>query len=363
MNRTNLKHPLKTPAFALACLQMSAAKLRMCAIGLSCLYALASNAQVTPVLPPDGNAGVRCFCKPGIRGKARSRGISLSYGLIGRGYYQPENTYFPPPFSAYTRWQNLEFDLKAPLVNRPAWKVLIGYRYHAESVRFNAFGADYRETFQTLDQKRLKSNTVNVMVSKIIDDKRYLVLRLGNSANGNYNGLKWFDSRYNILKASALYGVKAHEDFEWGVGLNFSSGFRNRFMLLPFVVYNRNFNRKWAIESALPAFVFVRRNINARMIALSGLEYKSYSFRLKVDASQSTAYDYAYNQSAILASIRLERQIVPWVWTQIKAGYQYNLRSDFRSRNETSPAFQVDPTSAPFLNISLFLSPPDKRIK
>ncbi|MCK6695232.1 MAG: hypothetical protein L6Q97_24415, partial [Thermoanaerobaculia bacterium] len=180
-------------------------------------------AQVKPDYFPEdvdanaGNAEIRCFCKPGIRDKSRSKGLEISYGLVGKGHYQPEENHFPPPFSAYTRWQNFEVDLKAPLVNRPGWKVLAGYRYIAESVRFRAFGANYRETFETLDQKHLKSNTVSLLVTKVLDDKRYLVFRLRNSANGNYSGLEFFDSRYNILKAAAMFGIKRHEDFEWGV--------------------------------------------------------------------------------------------------------------------------------------------------
>lgn len=310
-----------------------------------------------------GNAEIRCFCKPGVRDKSRSKGLEISYGLVGKGHYQPEENHFPPPFSAYTRWQNLEIDLKAPLINRPGWKALIGYRYITESVRFRAFGADYRETFQTLDQKRLKSNTVSLLLSKIIDEKHYLIFRLRNSANGNYSGLQIFNPRYNILKAAAMFGVKPHEDFEWGVGLNYSGGFRNRFTVLPFILYNRNFNRRWGVESALPAFIFIRNNLSPRTIALAGVEYSSHSYRLAVDGGQDRQYDYAYNHSEILASVRLERQIIPWVWTEIKIGYQYNLSSDFEAKNNLSPAFQVEPTNAPFLNISLFLSPPEKMIK
>lgn len=310
-----------------------------------------------------GNAEIRCFCKPGVRDKSRSKGLEISYGIVGKGHYLPEEKPFTPPFSAYTRWQNLEVDLKAPIINRPGWKALIGYRYITESARFRAFGADYRETFVTLDQKRLKSNTLSLLLSKIIDEKHYFILRLRNSANGNYSGLQFFNPRYNILKAAAMFGIKRHEDFEWGIGLNYSSGFRNRFTLLPFLLYNRNFNRKWGIESAFPAFVFVRYNLTPLTIALAGVEYSSHSYRLAVDAGQAEVFDYAYNHSEILASVRLERQIVPWIWTQIKVGYQYNLSSDFEAKNSISPAFQVEPTNAPFLNISLFLSPPDKMIK
>lgn len=340
---------------------------------LFCLNVLLTPALLVGQVKPDffpedvdsnkGNAEIRCFCKPGVRDKTRSKGLEISYGLVGKGHYRPEENYFPPPFSSYARWQNLEIDLKAPLINRPGWKALVGYRYIAESVQFSAFGADYRETFETLDKKRLNSNTVSLLLTKVFDEKHYFILRLRNSANGNYSGLQIFNNRYNIVKGLAMVGFKRHEDFEWGAGLNYSSGFRNRFTLLPFVMYNRNFNRKWAIESALPAFVFIRRNINPKTMALAGFEYSSQSYRLTVDNNLAAPYDYAYNHSEILTSVRIERQIVPWIWAQVKVGYQYNLSSDFESKSANSPAFQAEPTNAPFLDISLFLSPPDKMIK
>ncbi|MCB0528595.1 MAG: hypothetical protein KDC65_08990 [Saprospiraceae bacterium] len=329
----------------------------------------AASGQVKPDYFPEdvdsqlGNTEIRCFCKPGVRDKSRSRGLELAYGLAGKGSYEPEGDTYNPPFSSYRQWHYFEFDLKVPVINKPGLKVLAGYRYIGESINFKAIGQDFREAFETLDKKLLNSNSISAMLTKVFNEKHYFIMRLRNSSNGNYSGIRLYDKRYNIIKALAMYGIKPSEDFEWGFGLNYSSGFRNRTNLLPFVLYNRNFNRKWAIESALPAYVFIRRNISAETIVLGGVEYSSQSYRLSVDKTHNEMLDYAYNHSEILGSVRLEQQLAPWVWAQLKVGYRYNLSSDFESKADNSPAFQVEPTNAPFLNLSVFLSPPAKYVK
>lgn len=324
--------------------------------------------QVKPEYFPDdidanvSSAQIRCMCKPGVRNKSRSRGLEISYDLVGGGTYTPESGGQQAPYSKFKRWQNLNVDLRVPVLNKPGLKFLVGYRYIAESVKFQSFGADHVETYQTLDRKLLQSNSLSFMFSKSLNENEYLLIRFRNSVNGNYSGLQLYNQRYNIHKALAMYGKKPNEDFEWGIGLNFSKGFRNRTSLLPFVLYNRNFNDKWAIESALPAFVFVRRNLNEKTLLLGGLEYSGQSYRLDVDGA-SPPLDYAYNHSEILASVQMERHISQWIWLNIKVGYQYNLSSDFESKSAASPEFKVEPSHAPFIRIGLFLSPPEHLIK
>lgn len=327
------------------------------------VFAHTLSAQAKPDYFPDdidGNvssAQIRCLCKPGVRNKSRSKGMELSYTWIGKGTYKPESNGLRPPFSSYNHWQNLKVSLKAPVLNKPGLKLLVGYRFVGEFFNFNNYGSDYQETFRALDQKLLKSHSLSLLFTKSFSEKHYLIVRFRNSVNGNYSGFKLYDQRYNIHKGLVMYGVKRDEDFEWGVGLNYSSGFRNRTSILPFVMYNRNFNEKWAIESALPAFVFLRRNQNPNCLFLTGFEYSGQSYRLDVPAGQNSL-DYAFNHSEILLSLQMEHRITEWVWANIKVGYQLNFSSDLQARNDFSTDFSVEPTNAPFFRIGLFLSPP-----
>jgi len=308
-------------------------------------------------------AEIRCFCKPGVRNKSRAKGLELSYQLVGRGTYKPESHSMSGPLSKYTSLQSLRFSLKVPILNKPGLKLLAGYRYVSESFAFSQFGSDFRETFEAMDQRHFKSNSIDLLFTKSIDEKRYFTFRMRNSCNGNYSGQVLFNHRYNIYKGLALFGIKRNEDHEWGFGVNFSTGFRRRTSILPFILYNRNFNPKWAIESALPAFVFMRYNLSPQTLALGGVEYNGQSYRLDVDQNTAAPLDYAFNHSEILASLQLEQQVSGWIWVNLKFGYQYNLSSDFESKNSNSEAFRVEPTNAPFIQVGVFLSPPKHFVK
>ncbi len=338
---------------------------------LICLLLFAARpvyGQVKPDYFPDdvdaniSSAAIRCYCKPGVRNKSRSKGLEIAYMRTGSGTYEPESDGQQTPYSSFKNWQGLTASLQAPVLNKPGIKLLVGYRYIAETVAFERIGANHQETFQSIDGKLLNSHSLSLMFSKSLNETEYLLLRLRNSANGNYRGLRLYDRRFNIHKVLAMYGKKPHEDLEWGLGLNFSYGFRNRVSLLPFVLYNRNFNEKWAIESALPAFIFVRRNLTMKTLLLGGVEYSGQSYRIDVNPAPAPL-DYAYNHAEILASVQLEQQLGEWLWLNFKVGYQHNLSSDFEDKNGLSPDFKVEPTNALFVHIGLFLSPPAHLVK
>ena len=151
--------------------------------------------------------------------------------------------------------------------------------------------------------------------------------------------------------------TKPNDDLEWGVGAYFSKNFRNS-ILLPLFIYNRNFSPNWGIESVLPAYIFGRYNWGAKQLLLFGTEYLGKSFRLRSEENSPNRLDYAYNQAAVLFSLRLERQIVPWVWTAVKCGYAINFSNSFDSRNIQYPSFDINPPNGIFFSFSLFLSPP-----
>lgn len=328
---------------------------------------LAGQTGLSPISAIDeaviGSTPIRCLCKPGVRNKSRSKGVELAYGLIGRGTYAPKgDEQLTPPYSSYSRWQNLRASIQVPVVNKPGFKLLLGYRHTQEFFAFSRFSPDYQETFQALDKNRLYSNSLSAIATRSFNDKNYMVVRLRHSSDGNYSGVKLFDSRYNSFRALVMYGIKRHQDFEWGVGVNVSTGFRRSFMALPFILYNRNFNDKWAIESTLPAYVFLRHNIKDGTIALGGVELNSQSYRLDVK-SGAVPQDYAFNHNELLASLQLERRIAPWVWVNVKAGYQFNLNASFESKLPNGADFRVNPSNAPFFRMGIFLSPPSKFVK
>ncbi|MFT5763713.1 MAG: hypothetical protein ACI8VT_002237 [Saprospiraceae bacterium] len=328
------------------------------------LISLISTAQTKPdFFPEDLNlesseGQIRCYCKPGVRYNSPSRGLELSYGLISAGTYEPENgSDLIRPYSAFDRWQQFEANLKVPLILKEDFKMLLGYKYYSEAFSFSHIGVDFNQVFQNLDNQTLKKNAFSLIINKALNEKNYLLFRARYLSNGNYKGWLKLGGDYAIYNFVGLYAFKPNEDLEWGIGVNVSRSFR-RTAALPFLVYNKTFNRKWGIESVFPAFVFGRYNFNTNNILLFGFEYNSDSYRMKFEDEFQQSFDYAFNHSELISAVRLEHRFADWVWANLKVGYQTNFSSDFESKS-TEPSFFVEPTDGLYFHFGIFISPPD----
>ncbi|MEZ4961609.1 MAG: DUF6268 family outer membrane beta-barrel protein [Saprospiraceae bacterium] len=326
------------------------------------LFLAGANAQIKPEFFPEDateeGIAVRCFCKPGVKNKSRSKGLKLEYSYLSGGDFLAEDTIFQQPFSSLKSIQQFEVDMKAPIINKKGFKFLIGYKYFSEKYSINTAGADYNETFRQLGKGTLKSSSVSVFLTKPLDERRYTAFRLRYSANGNYSGIINFDQQYAIYKLLGMYAIKKSEDFEWGFGLNFVKSFR-RTNILPFLLFNKNFNNRWGLESALPGYVFGRLNANQGNILLFGVEYNSQSYRMGIKDTPTGDLDFALNHSEILFSVELEHQFAKWIWASVKSGYQLNFSTDFEEKSANTTSFNAEPTSPFFFRVGLFVSPPD----
>lgn len=303
---------------------------------------------------PEGINGTTCiFCQPGVRNKSRSRGIELAYGINSRSTYMAESTPLIAPFPTYNRVDYLLFDLKVPVIIKDHFKFLISYKFSREKYDFSQFGSLYTNLFSTLGADALKSNSFGLILSKSLNETSYFALQLKYTSNGNYTSWMQFNDESALYKFRAIYGIKQHDDFEWGIGLSLTQSFR-RFSALPFLVFNKNIRDNWGIEAILPAVIYARYNLNNRNIFLFGPKYNSRSYRI---TNEENALDYAYNHSNLTISFRWEKQLVPWIWTHLQAGYQINFSSELESKNNF-PSFDADPTDAPFFQFSIFISPP-----
>jgi hypothetical protein len=323
--------------------------------------------QVKPDLFPEdlieNDLEARCYCSPGVYNKSKSRGIVLSYSWMNGGTFNEQDYPFTNQLSKYDRLESLEFKLNAPLVLKDNFKLLIGYQYFSENFSFKNVGEDFNPAFSELKNERLKSNSLSLIVSKPIDETRYLAFRFKYTSSGDYTNYFSFNDRYAIYKFLGLYAFKPNENLEWGIGLALSKSFR-RNNILPFILYNKNFNKYWGIEALLPGVIFGRYNFNRSNIFLFGAEYNSESYRIDINENAALMpLDYAYNHAEIILSGRWEHRFTPWIWGSIKAGYQFNFSSEFEAKNISTDKFNTNPTGAPFFNISIFVSPPKEELE
>lgn len=302
--------------------------------------------------------GIRCFCEPGIKNKSRSKGLELRYLLRGNGNFTSDEVQFSRPYTSFERFEQFGIRLRVPIINRVDLKLLLGYKHESEVYNLDQIGPDFTESFEGINGKKLKSNAFNLLLVKSLNEVNYLAFRGSFAMNGDYKGWLEFDHRYTIYKGAIILGVKKSEDFEWGPGIAFSSSFRQN-SLLPFLLFNKNFNDRWGVESIFPAFVNFRYNLNQNTILLFGGEYSSQSYRTTFSTSNAEQFDYSINHSEMIASIQLEKKLASWVWTNLKVGYQENFSTDFGSKTDVTPPFKAEPSNFFIFQVGLFLSPPD----
>lgn len=302
------------------------------------------------------------FCNPGVANKSRTRGVELYYTITGGGDIRRQQTEATNPVAALQSYEHFGLKLHVPLVLKPDFKLLVGYTFQPERFQYSKVSPEMQPYYNHLNNRLLKSNSLNLMFTQSLGATKYLVVRGKIAFNGDYNDWINFDQRYHTYNVFGLLGFKKTKDFEWGLGLYYTQNMR-RWLLLPFAMMNKNFNNKWGIELAPPAYVLGRYNMNKKSILLFGGEFNSrmYSIDSKGinNLQKTTAPQYSMNHNEISAVISIERELVSWFWFGIKGGYTYNINSRFESSVAGYDSFRLRLPNAPFFQMSIFLSPPD----
>jgi hypothetical protein len=301
------------------------------------------------------------FVKPGIRNGSPGRGLSMEYErqprfkLKGGGWGEMEDG-----SNEVEAKERFEAKLKFPLLNRDEWKVL-GDLYHSfETYHFEAIepGSDF--AFQPLDGVRLRRTRLTGYVFKALNKRDYLTLRLEASTNGNYEGLAKIDKRYMVYRAALVYGMKKNEDTEWGFGALYNNNF-GRVTMLPFLIYNHNFNDKWGLETLLPIRFRLRHNLNERNLVSLAAEYWSSAYSLDLtlpNTTQPTPYIFR-NASAQFFVEWETNKLSRWTWLALKGGYSNNFNSRFTlpgTRNDGR--IDAFPSQSVFVAATFFIAPP-----
>jgi hypothetical protein len=302
------------------------------------------------------------FCTPGLPNKSRSRGLEVYYQVADNsGAVNRVDGEGNPILGKQQSYKHFGVKVNVPVLLKPDLKVLVGYSFQPERFRYETIGAELEPFVINFANRNLHSSSFTTMIVKSLNETKYIGLRAKMGFNGDYQEWVNFDPRYRNFSMIGLLGTKRSEDFEWGVGFYFMSNMR-RWLLLPVAILNKNFNDKWGVELAPPVQAVLRYNVNDQTILLIGEEFHSRTY--SVDKQELTAFsnnriNYSFNHAQLNWMLSLERQIVPWVWFNLKAGYQINLGSNFETRTSDVPRFRVQPPNAPFCSFSIFLSPPD----
>lgn len=337
-------------------------------IGLILGLSLCGNLGYTQGLDPPAEDVVElareiCFCKPGVIHKSKSKGVevawtpSLSRNVIPTDATESVNK------SRLERLDEIKFKFKIPIVNAESIKALLGFEHGRDVFDFNEIRGLQSNFFVNLDERVLKYNKFTAYLTKSIDYKYYIILRLRAAFNGDYDYFVDIDNRYSTYSATGIFGVKPREDLEYGFGISYSNGF-NRVRVLPFGIYNRTFNDKWGIETLLPVQIFGRYNATEETILLFGAEYTSRRYSLdNFIPGEEFAEMLNIRNAGINVLVSLERKLFGWIWTNAKIGYHLPFSSRIDNLSVPENSFRFQQGSHPFFKLGIFITPNKDFIK
>ena len=302
------------------------------------------------------------FCRPGVIGKSRGKGFLIRYGYQG-GYDQRiKSTNFSNDVESIERFQT---KLKIPLVNQPGLKALIGleygsHRYHLRESADNPFST----IGNRIDGQLLKKSQLGAYFTKSLNERFYLGLIAKASFRGDFNGIVEIDEGYRTYTFTGVWGFKPKEDLEWGLGINYTNRFfRDSDQILPFLIYNQTFNKRWGIESTLPAQAFVRYNFSPIHLLLTGFKVRSFAYGVDILNNQEIHPKNAFRELGIDIGVTYEQKLFSWFWMGVDAGFNIPFRSEFIAINQDFEDFRQISGGRPYFSFGIFIAPPEMVIK
>jgi hypothetical protein len=222
--------------------------------------------------------------------------------------------------------QGLRASINFPAVSKKRCLVLIGLSYLENKYNFSDV-ATLGPLPKTLNDNGLRSMGASYAAFVPLNAKYFLLNQSNFDLCGDYN-LHEFQPLSTLKISSAiLFGYKSHNRMLLGFGISrsYRAGAQS---FLPVLLYNYTFaNRKWGIESLLPASASVRYNVNEKNIILCGFldEGNSYYLGNLMKNNPGIAYQQLeLKRSELRVRIIYECSIYKSIWLSLQAGYRIN---------------------------------------
>ncbi len=308
--------------------------------------------EISEALIIDGEVN---FCKPGVLHKSPGKGLLLDYRV------QPNFTFKNKDIPTATIENNIRFNskLKIPIIIKPGFKLLIGFRYMTEQYDFDPSDVGNSSLYESINGQSLKTTGAAIYISKPLNDRFYTSFRLGVTYSGNYSTFATSKDRFATYRGVGVFGIKKSKNFEYGFGLMYSKSFR-RLNILPFGFLNRTYNDRWGIEFAIPLSFKLRRNFRDGSLLLFGPQFASRSYSLDVQNVEEQSVDiFHFRRAGVETTLTFQQRIKGWLWMEANVGYAVNLKVDV-DNTTTNTETKLTQSNGVFGSIGIFLSPPSK---
>jgi hypothetical protein len=174
----------------------------------------------------------------------------------------------------------------------------------------------------------------------------------------------------DLLKISLAlgYGIKRNDDtyIAFGGYLGYTFG---KPSVYPAFVYHKQFKSGIGFEAVLPQTIRVWNKFSEKfyLYGRSKITGNSYTVRL-YSSVLDQAESLQLRNSNIITTVGIYQRFAKWIWLQAEAGYCNSLNFNVSETNfvpgstlpkpDTDYLIKSDVTGAPFVSVSLFLSPP-----
>lgn len=289
------------------------------------------------------------LCKPGVIHKSPTKGLVFDYEINPSVRLRSTSSASGVSETGFNK--RFRMKLKAPIVLRKDLKVIAGWNYYSEEYDFNRLETDGFRLLSNINDKHLKSSRLTLSVIKPINEKIYLAVKGQASFNGDYSGMFNFDPQYANYSIVGLLGIKSQPHLEWGIGMIYRYNSNSNLPIIPIVMYNHTFNKKWGVEVLLPTKAKVRYNINERNILLVGPELESRRYYVDNHADRA----YTMRRTDLKLDLSYQRHLGSLFWMEVSGGYIYNFSTKFETNQ--SDTYHYNSSSSPFLKLGFFVSP------
>ena len=269
---------------------------------------------------------VKRFASVKVSGKSPDKLVSVGYDF--QGAYGINASDFGTNTAAneqVSATHGLRFAANIPVISKNSIIIQAGLTYWNTKYEFENSDKLIHPLHKTLSENGLTTTEAAISVYKPLTEISFLLARVAAGLNGDYKLADFQPMKYNRYSVALLWGKKPLDNKQWAIGLSqtYRAGELN---YLPVLMYNwTSTNRKWGVESLLPARGDVRYNFSPRSMLFAGFDLEGTSFRIgNKNELNSPFNDLELRRSELRFRLKYERQLIGFIWISAKVGYRYN---------------------------------------
>lgn len=293
-------------------------------------------------------------CETGVTGMLPSRWIEFAY---------EKSSPFQADQGAVTISQFRKASAKGrlPLLSKPGLKIIAGFSYQQEYMGLSSNRSGESFPWENIDQVRLNNRGLDLVFLHPFRGKAYMVARASVNINNEHGGLRFREYKDDLkFSLSQLMVFRPNPGQEIGLGAYIARS-QGRTSTYPLMVYNQTFSSRWGIESVLPSYIRVRRNIGSSAAILFNAKVTGGSYNIDIPGINGEVQDLSIRRAELKTGISYQQELFDPLWIGFDLGVRQPLSMNvFDPMAPRTPIASSSLKLSTYFNSSIFLVPPSK---